>query len=120
MKLLLTAKGRQTSDEVDPRFGRARFFILVDTATDEITAHDNSQNLNAAQGAGIQAAQSVVRLGAEAVISGNVGPNAFQALSAAGIKVYLCPQATVEEAVRKFKAGELREVASSNVQGHWA
>ena len=120
MKILVTAKGKQTNDEVDPRFGRAKFFILVDTATNEITTHDNSQNLNAAQGAGIQAAQGVVRLGAEAVISGNVGPNAFQALNAAGIKVYLCPQATVEEAVRKFKAGELKEIALANVQGHWA
>ena len=120
MKILLTAKGKQINDEVDPRFGRAKFFILVDTETNEVTAHDNSHNLNAAQGAGIQAAQSVVRLGAEAVISGNVGPNAFQTLNAAGIKMYLCPQATVEEAVRKFKAGELKEVASANVQGHWS
>jgi predicted Fe-Mo cluster-binding NifX family protein len=116
----LTAKGKQASDEVDPRFGRARFFILVDTETNATTAHDNSQNLNAAQGAGIQAAESVTRLGAEAVISGNVGPNAFRVLNAAGIKVYLCPQATVEEAVRKFKAGELKEVALANVTGHWA
>jgi len=120
MKILITAKGKQISDEVDPRFGRAKFFVLVDTDTNEVTAHDNSQNLNAAQGAGIQAAQSVTQLGAEAVISGNVGPNAFQTLNAAGIKMYLCPQATVEEAVRKFKAGELKEVASANVQGHWS
>jgi len=120
MKILVTAKGKQISDEVDPRFGRARFFILVDTETNETTAHDNSQNLNATQGAGIQAAQGVVRLGAEAVISGNVGPNAYQTLNTAGIKVYLCHQTTVDEAVRKFKAGELKEVASANVQGHWA
>jgi len=120
MKILVTAKGKQISDEVDPRFGRARFFILVDTETNETTAHDNSQNLNVTQGAGIQAAQGVVRLGAEAVISGNVGPNAYQTLNTAGIKVYLCPQTTVDEAVRKFKAGELKEVASANVQGHWA
>ncbi|MFH1476488.1 MAG: NifB/NifX family molybdenum-iron cluster-binding protein [Verrucomicrobiota bacterium] len=120
MKILVTAKGKQINDEVDPRFGRARFFILVDTETNETTAHDNSQNLNAAQGAGIQAAQNVVRLGAEAVISGNVGPNAFQTLNAAGIKMYLCQQVTVAEAVSKFKAGELKEVPSANVQGHWA
>ena len=120
MKILLTAKGKQVSDEVDPRFGRTGFFILVDTETNETTAHDNSQNLNAAQGAGIQAAQGVVRLGAEAVISGNVGPNAFQTLNAAGVKMYLCPRITVEEAIRKFKAGELKEVSSANVAGHWA
>ena len=120
MKILVTAKGKQTSDEVDPRFGRAKFFILVDTETNETSAHDNSQNLNAAQGAGIQAAQSVVRLGAEAVISGNVGPNAFQALNAAGIKIYLSNDATVADAIRRFKAGELKEVSVANVEGHWA
>jgi len=120
MKILITAKGKQTNDEVDPRFGRAKFFILVDTDTNETTAHDNSQNLNAAQGAGIQAAETVARLGAEAVVTGNVGPKAFRVLNTAGIKVYLCPQATVDAAVRKFKAGELKEVASANVQGHWA
>ena len=120
MKILITAKGKQTNEEVDPRFGRAKLFVLVDTVTNETTVHDNTQNLNAAQGAGIQAAQSVVRLGAEAVISGNVGPNAFQTLNAAGVKVYLCPQTTVDEAIRKFKAGELKEVALANVEGHWA
>ncbi|MDO9542538.1 MAG: NifB/NifX family molybdenum-iron cluster-binding protein [Kiritimatiellia bacterium] len=120
MKILVTAKGKQTSDEVDPRFGRAKFFILVDTDTNEATAHDNSQNMNAAQGAGIQAAESVARLGAEAVVTGNVGPKAFRVLNTAGIKVYLCPQTIVEEAVRRFKAGELKEVSSANVEGHWA
>lgn len=120
MKILVTAKGNQTNDEVDPRFGRAKFFILVDAQTNEATAHDNSQNLNAAQGAGIQAAESVARLGANAVITGNVGPKAFRVLNAAGIKVYLCPQTTVDDAVQKFKTGELKEVSSANVEGHWA
>jgi len=120
MKILVTAKGKQTNDEVDPRFGRAKFFILVDSDTNETTAHDNSQNMNAAQGAGIQAAETVARLGAEAVVTGNVGPKAFRVLNTAGIKVYLCPQTTVDEAVRKFKAGELKEVSSANVEGHWA
>ncbi|MFA7159007.1 MAG: NifB/NifX family molybdenum-iron cluster-binding protein [Kiritimatiellia bacterium] len=119
MKVLVTARGESVSDDLDPRFGRARYFILVDTETGKATAHDNAQNLNAAQGAGIQAAQGVARLGAEAVISGNVGPNAFKTLQAAGIKVYLAPQSSVEEAVRKFKAGELKEVSDANVQGHW-
>ena len=120
MKILVTAKGKQTNDEVDPRFGRAKFFILVDTDTNEATAHDNSQNMNAVQGAGIQAAESVARLGAEAVVTGNVGPKAFRVLNAAGIKIYLCHQTTVDDAVRRFKTGELKEVASANVEGHWA
>ena len=120
MKILVTAKGKQTNDEVDPRFGRAKFFILVDSDTNETTAHDNSQNMNAAQGAGIQAAETVARLGAEAVVTGNVGPKAFRVLNTAGIKVYLCPQITVDDAVRRFKASELKEVSSANVEGHWA
>jgi predicted Fe-Mo cluster-binding NifX family protein len=120
MKVLLTAKGKQTSDAVDPRFGRAKFFILADTATSEITVHDNSQNLNAAQGAGIQAAETVSRLGAEAVVTGNVGPKAFRALNAAGIKIYLSNDATVADAISRFKAGELKEASVANVEGHWA
>jgi len=120
MKILVTAKGKQTSDAMDPRFGRAKFFIMVDTNADATTVHDNSQNLNAAQGAGIQAAETVSRLGAEAVVTGNVGPKAFRALNAADIKIYLSNDATVADAIRRFKAGELKEVASSNVQGHWS
>ncbi|MDD5679024.1 MAG: NifB/NifX family molybdenum-iron cluster-binding protein [Kiritimatiellae bacterium] len=120
MKILVTAQGKQTSDAVDPRFGRAKFFILADTTTSEITAHDNSQNLNAAQGAGIQAAENAARLGAEAVITGNAGPKAFRTLSVAGIKVYLCGQTSVADAVRKFKAGELKEASAANAEGHWA
>ena len=120
MKILLTAKGKQTNDEVDPRFGRAKYFILVDTDTNEATAHDNAQNMNAAQGAGIQAAETAARLGAEAVISGNVGPKAFRALNAAGVKIYLFTEGTVADAIRRFKAGELKEASTANVDGHWA
>jgi len=120
MKILVTSKGKQTSDAVDSRFGRAKFFIMVDTDANATTVHDNSQNLNAAQGAGIQAAETVSRLGAEAVVTGNAGPKAFRALNAAGIKVYLCPDGTVADAVRRFKAGELKEVVTANVESHWA
>ena len=120
MKVIVTARGESLDAPVDPRFGRARYFILVDTETNEATVHDNTQNLNAAQGAGIQAAETIARLGAEAVISGNVGPKAFRTLSAAGIKVYLCPNGTAAEAMRRFQAGELTAVADANVAGHWA
>lgn len=119
MKIMITAKGPQMTDAIDPRFGRARTFMLVDTATGERTAHDNHQNLNAAQGAGIQAAQNVSALGAEIVISGNVGPKAFHTLTAAGIKVFLCHAGTVADAVRAFQAGELSEASSANVASHW-
>ena len=107
------------ADTVDPRFGRARYFLLADPETGEATVHNNAQNLNAAQGAGIQAAETVSRLGAEAVITGNVGPKAFRTLHAGNIKVYLSGPCTVEEAIRRFKAGELKTADAANVEGHW-
>ena len=120
MKLAITSTGKETSNDLDPRFGRAKFFIIANIDTNDVEAHDNVQNMNAAQGAGIQSAEMVMQLGAEALITGNVGPKAFRALNAAGIKVYLCGQATVADAIIKFKANELKEATVSNVEAHWA
>ncbi len=120
MKIAVSAIGKNMSDGLDPRFGRAKYFIVVDTDTNESAAHDNTQNLNAGQGAGIQAGETVARLGAEAVITGNVGPKAFRTLNAAGIKLYLCGQMNVTNAVQLFKTGELNETTAANVEGHWA
>ena len=120
MKVAITANGQKMDSSVDLRFGRAKCLILVDTATDQYEAMDNSQNLNAAQGAGIQAGQNVVNMGAEAVITGNVGPKAFRVLQTAGINTYLCRSATtVAEAVEQLKAGDLKQVDQANVEGHW-
>jgi len=120
MKIAITATGKDRSSNVDPRFGRAKYFIVVDTDTNEAAAHDNTQNLNAAQGAGIQAGETVARLGAAAVITGNVGPKAFRTLNAAGVKIYLCEPMSVVEAVSRFGKGELKEAATATVEGHWA
>jgi predicted Fe-Mo cluster-binding NifX family protein len=120
MKIAVTATGKEMSSNMDPRFGRAKFFVVVDTDTNKSVAHDNTQNLNAAQGAGIQSAETVVRLGAETVITGNVGPKAFCVLNAAGVKMFLSGAGTVDEAIRRFKAGELKEASTANVEGHWA
>ena len=120
MKIAITSQGSDLTSQVDPRFGRAKSFIVLDTGTDECSAHDNTQNMNAPQGAGIQAGRTVVDLGAEAVITGNVGPKAFATLQAANIKVYTGAYGTVKEAVDKFKAGELTPADGANVHGHWA
>jgi predicted Fe-Mo cluster-binding NifX family protein len=120
MKIAVTATGRHMTDNVDLRFGRAKFILVVDTDTNVSEAFDNAQNLNAAQGAGIQTAETVARLGAEAVITGNVGPKAFRALNAVGIKIYLSNEGTVADAIRKFQAGELPAASAANVDGHWA
>jgi len=119
MKIAISSQGKEMSSPVDPRFGRARYFIVVDTETDAFTVHDNSQNLNAAQGAGIQAATNVANLSVQGVISGNVGPKAHSTLTAAGIDIYLSASGTVQNAVDAFKAGTLTKVDKANVSARW-
>ncbi|MBN1803716.1 MAG: NifB/NifX family molybdenum-iron cluster-binding protein [Sedimentisphaerales bacterium] len=119
MKVAVTSQGKELSSQTDPRFGRAKWLLLVDTETGDVEVHDNTVNLNLAQGAGIQTGQNVVNLGAEAVITGNVGPNAYKILSAANVKVYLAEVKTIQDVLESFKAGELNEVQQANVEGHW-
>jgi len=120
MKVAVTSQGRELTSPVDPRFGRARYFILVDTETGQATAADNSQNLNAAQGAGVQAGRNVVELGAAAVITGHVGPKAFATLQAGGVRVYTGASGSVAEAIEQLKAGRLQQSTGADVEGHWA
>lgn len=120
MKVVVTAQGPELDSLVDPRFGRARYFLLVDTESGGFSTHDNVQNLNAIQGAGIQAAQTVVQLGAEAVLTGNVGPKAFATLEAGRLTVYTGAAGTVRQALEELRCGRLQPVAAANVQGHWA
>ncbi len=119
MKVAVTSQGEELSSEIDPRFGRAKWLIVVDTETGKSEAHDNTVNLNAAQGAGIQTGQNIANLGVEAVITGNVGPNAFKTLNAANVKIFLTEKQTVQDAIDSFKAGKLKEVDKANVEGHW-
>ena len=119
MKVAVTSQGRELSSPVDPRFGRAKFFIVVETETGEFTVADNSQNLNAAQGAGIQAGKNVGDLGAEAVVTGHVGPNAFATLQAASVAIYTGATGTVADAIEQFKAGKLKQSGKADVEGHW-
>ncbi|MGB2862136.1 MAG: NifB/NifX family molybdenum-iron cluster-binding protein [Sedimentisphaerales bacterium] len=119
MKVAVTSQGEDLSSEIDPRFGRAKWLIVVDTETGKSEAHDNTVNLNAAQGAGIQTGQNIANLDVDAVITGNVGPNAFRTLSAAKVKVFLAEKQTVQQTIDSFKAGKLKEVERANVEGHW-
>ncbi len=119
MKIVVTAQGRDMNSLVDPRFGRAQYFLLVDTLTGQFTVHDNQQNLHAPQGAGIQAAQAVVQLGAESLVTGQVGPKAFATLQAGQVAVHCGATGTVQQAVEDFRAGRLQPAAKANVQGHW-
>jgi predicted Fe-Mo cluster-binding NifX family protein len=119
LRIAVTAQGKELSSEIDLRFGRAKWLIVVDTETGEYEAHDNAVNLNAVQGAGIQTGQNIANLGVEAVLTGNVGPNAFRTLQAARVKVFLIGNQMVQQAVELFKTGKLEEVTQANVEGHW-
>lgn len=119
MNIVITSQSGQLDSPVDSRFGRAACFALVNTDTGECTAHDNAQNLNAVQGAGIQAARTVAELGAEAVVTGHVGPKAFATLQAGGIAVYTGATGTVAEALEQFRAGKLSPAEAPDVEGHW-
>ncbi len=119
MRIAFTTSGNDLTAPLDRRFGRAAAFLVYDTDSRTFEVVDNLQNLNAAQGAGIQAAEAVARTGAKAVVTGNCGPKAFRVLEAAGIKVYNASAATIEEALVMYREGRLAEAAAANVEGHW-
>jgi predicted Fe-Mo cluster-binding NifX family protein len=119
MKVAVTAQDKELSSEIDLRFGRTKWLIVVDIVTGDYEAHDNIVNLNAVQGAGIQTGQNIANLGVGAVITGNVGPNAFKTLNAAKVKIFLAEKQTVKDAIDSFKSGRLKEIEQANVEGHW-
>lgn len=119
MKIAVSSTGGNIDCKVDMRFGRTLGFIIYNIDDDTYEFIDNVQNLNAAQGAGIQAAQNVANKDVKAVITGHCGPKAFAVLSAAGIKVYTGAESTIKEAIEKFKKGKIQEATSADVDGHW-
>jgi predicted Fe-Mo cluster-binding NifX family protein len=119
MKVAITSRGPDMASEIDQRFGRAKYFIVVDTDSGEFTAHHNAQNVTAIQGAGIQAARNVVGLGVDAVITGNVGPKAFTALQNGNVNAYIGATGSVSDTVKRFTAGELERIINPTVAGHW-
>jgi predicted Fe-Mo cluster-binding NifX family protein len=118
MKIAITSLGETLDSKVDPRFGRAACFIVIDTDTMDFNAINN-ENVAAAGGAGINSAKVVTDTGAEAVLTGNCGPNAERTLRAAGVKLYTGLTGTVAEAVELFKGGGLKEAGGPNVQSHF-
>lgn len=119
LKVAITSQGKTLESKVDLRFGRAGWFVVIDTNNGDYQAVSNEQNLNANQGAGIQAAEQVSRQEVSALITGNCGPKAFKALMVAGIKVYYGKEGTVAEVLEQFKQGRLNEASDANVDSHW-
>ena len=114
MKICVTAQDNTLDSQIDPRFGRCQYFIFVDTDTASFEAVENS-SISATGGAGIVSGQLVLSKGAKVVLTGNVGPNAFQTLQAVGVDVITGISGTVKEAVEKYKAGELKPTGGPSV-----
>ena len=119
MKVAVTSKGILLDSEVDPRFGRAPYILIVDTETMAFEAVDNSDNVNAFKGAGIQAATMVSDRGAEVLLTGYCGPKAFTTLAAAGVKVVSDVTGKVRDAVGALKAGQVTYSTAANKDAHW-
>lgn len=120
MKIAFTTSGDTLDAPLDMRFGRAPKFLIYDLDEGSFRVIDNEQNLNAAQGAGVQAAETIARLNVRRLITGHCGPKAFRVLSEAGIKVYNTEADTVAFALEEFRRGRLVHSESADVQGHWA
>lgn len=118
MKICVSASSDSLDANVDARFGRCPCFVVVDSETLDFTVVPNDSE-SAAHGAGIQAAQTVANMGVEVVITGNVGPNAFNVLYATGIKIVTGVSGSIREAVEKYKNGQLKEVRNPTVGGHF-
>lgn len=117
MKIVSTSSGTDLEAQTHPAFGRCPIYVFVDTESMQFEAVENPA-ANAAGGAGIQAAQFVIERGAQAVVTGNVGPNAFQVLQPAGVPVYLFSGGTVRQAVEAVKAGKLSAAADASRPAH--
>ena len=119
MKIAISASGSDLAAQVDPRFGRAPFFLVIDTDTMDFDVVPNQPNLQAAQGAGVQSAALVARHSPAAVLTGNCGPKAFQTLQAAGIQVIVGVAGSIKEAVQNYLAGKVNPAPGPNVASHW-
>lgn len=118
MKIAVTSTGKGLDAQVDPRFGRCQYFLVIDTESMDWEAIENG-NASLRGGSGIQAGQLMVQKGVKAVLTGNCGPNAFQTLAAANIEIYTGLSGPVREAVEQYKAGQLSSSSGATVDSHF-
>ncbi|MFH2220264.1 MAG: NifB/NifX family molybdenum-iron cluster-binding protein [Pseudomonadota bacterium] len=119
MKIAITANGKDLSSDIDPRFGRAPYFIVVDPESMAWQPIENTQNLSLPQGAGIQAGKTVIETGATVLITGYCGPKAFKVLTKCGIRIITGVKGRVMDAVSQYNNGALESSKEANVEGHW-
>jgi predicted Fe-Mo cluster-binding NifX family protein len=119
MKIAISSSGKTLDSAVDPRFGRAEYFIIVDPETMDFEVVENSQNFNLPQGAGIQAGKTIADNKVDALITGNCGPKAFKVLQSAGVKIMTGASGKVADVIEQYINGELETASGANVEGHW-
>ncbi|MFH1932475.1 MAG: NifB/NifX family molybdenum-iron cluster-binding protein [Pseudomonadota bacterium] len=118
MKVAVSSSGRDLDAQIDPRFGRCAYFIIVETDDMSFEVFDN-ENIALGGGAGIQSGQFVASKGAKTIITGNAGPNAVRTLSAAGVEVIVGQEGTVRKAIEDFKKRKLKSTTEANVADHY-
>jgi predicted Fe-Mo cluster-binding NifX family protein len=118
MKIAITATAASLDADIDPRFGRCQYFVIVDPETTGFEVLENSGAMSGG-GAGIATAQMIVGKGVEAVLTGNCGPNAYEVLEAAGIKVVTGVSGKVRQAIEDYRSGKLKATSQPNVPGHF-
>lgn len=119
MLVAFSTDGVDLDSLLDSRFGRCRNLIVLDSSSSDFKVVENAQNLNAAQGAGIQSAQNVIASGAQALVTGHCGPKAFKVLQAAGVSIYLGEEKSIRSLLEDFRNGNLEQLESPDVEGHW-
>ncbi len=119
MRVAVTCHGTDIGGEIDPRFGRAPRFLIIDTETMDVEVIENKQSLDLPQGAGIQAAQNILAAKPDMVLTGNCGPKAFKVLQAAHVQVVVGVKGKIVDALKALLAGEVRPAEEANVEGHW-
>ena len=117
LKICVSSTGEDLNANVDPRFGRCEYFLIIDPKDMKFEPISNKSSKEMS-GAGIQAAENVAKTGANVVITGNIGPNAFKTLKAADIKIITGASGNIKDILDKFNRGELNEIDSPNVKSH--
>ena len=118
MRIAVTSIGKEPGSKIDQHFGRAAYFVIVDTETMNCSVFEND-SADAGSGAGISSARAIAGAGVQAMLTGNCGPDAERILKAAGVRLYTGLTGTVREAVELFRKGTLKEADGSNVQAHF-
>lgn len=119
MRIAVTSTGKDVDSPLDPRFGRARYILILDETGAISEVIDNLANLNALKGAGIQTGKLLADRKVDVLVTGHCGPNAFTVLNAAGIKVAVEQSGTVREAASRILRNEAEFADKPNVEGHW-